>query len=309
VAEDREHGIFPDALGRAPGEPLSHPKIATSDRERLLRHWQDKKASSTPRDWGALYMGNPKPVEGALVAREILRRQRHYDTVVEPIRKAVSIDPSGGGRDTAGVCAGFLGADRKVYLTHDLSGTMSSDEWAEKACQLAFDTGADRILVEKNFGGDMTTKLVRAAWADLVRAGKITPTYLPPQIIPVNAKQGKRLRAEPIAAQMVLDNVRFAGPMSEMEDEWATWQATSTTSPGRIDASVHLVVGLLPIAGIQAIAGTVASPVRVSRKAAVGHGDAGMPYIPRGRSGPGGGRVISIDSVRSKRLGVRFPGG
>lgn len=306
VAPDLERGLYPDGLNRPPGEPLSHPRIATSDRNRLLRHWEDKRRTSTPRDWGALYMGNPRPVEGALIDREILRKRRCFEPDTSPIKHAVAVDPSGGGRDTAGIVAGYLGADRRVYFTHDLSGRMPTEEWAEASCKLAFETNADKILIEANYGGDMARRVIRAAWKDLVDRGVIPASMIPPSVIPIMARKGKVLRAEPIAQQIVLDNVRLAAPLPELEEEWATWQPTSTTSPGRIDASVHLVVGLLPIAGIQAIAGTVASPVNVSRRMAVGSGASGMPFIPRARD-RAGAQVVSIDSVRSARRGLTLP--
>lgn len=307
-AEDPEHGIPPDGLGREPGEPLSHPRIPTSDRMRLLRHWNDKKRSSTPRDWGALYQGNPRPVEGALIAREILRKRHVSEPKTVPIKHAVAVDPSGGGRDTAGIIAGYLGADRRCYLTHDLSGRMPTEEWSEKACMLAYETGADKIIVEANYGADMARRVVRAAWKDLVGKDKIPASVIPPQVVMVTARKGKVLRAEPIAQQIVIGNVWFAAPLPELSEEWATWQPTSTTSPGRIDASVHLVVGLLPIAGIQAIAGTVASPAHVSRRAAAGSGASGMPYIPRGEKQVVRhySRVVSIDLARERR-GLRLP--
>lgn len=303
VAENREQGIFPDGLGRSPGEPLSHPRLPTSDQARLLRHWEDKKRSSSPRDWGSLYMGMPRPVEGALIDREILRRRTHLTPEVVAIKHAVAVDPSGGGRDVAGIVAGYLGADRKVYITHDLSGRMPTEQWAESACMLAYTTHADRLYVETNFGADMALRVVRAAWKDLVDRGEIPTGTLPPYVMPVHARKGKLLRAEPIAQQIILDNVRFAAQLPELKEEWATWMPTSNSSPGRIDASVHLIVGMLPIAGIQAIAGTIASPVGVSRRRAIGNGASGMPYVPRRE----GARVISIDSVRSPHTGLQLP--
>lgn len=60
------------------------------------------------------------------------------------------------------------------------------------------------------------------------------------------AKQGKLLRAEPIAQQMVEDRVRLRGAFVDLENEWATWQPTDSDSPGRIDASCVLVYGLIP---------------------------------------------------------------
>lgn len=306
VAEDREHGVFPDGLGRDPGEPLSHPLIATSKRASLLRHWEDKRRTSTARDWGALYQGNPRPVEGALIDREILRRRRHFEPTTTAIKNAVAVDPSGGGRDTAGIIGGFLGADRRVYLTHDLSGRMPTEQWAETACKLAYEIHAEKMLIENNYGGDMARRVVRAAWSDLVGKGEIPAGLLPPSIVMINSRKGKVLRAEPIAQQIILDNVRMAAPMPELEEEWATWMPTSTTSPGRIDASVHLVVGLLPYAGIQALAGTVTSPVHVSRRLASGSGASGMPVIPRGQTRVGA-QVVSLDLLRRERRGITFP--
>lgn len=301
VPEDAERGVPADGLGRAPGEPLSHPRIKTSERTRLLKHWEDKRRSSTSRDWTALYQCNPRPVEGALIDREILRARRCPQPDAVPIKHAVAIDPSGGGRDTAGVVAGWLGNDRKVYLTHDKSARMSVEQWAEVACQLAFDTTADKIIIETNYGGEMGRRVVRAAWQDLVRKGTIPEGVLPPSLYMVNARKGKILRAEPIAQQIILDNVRFVEPMPELEEEWATWLPTSSDSPGRIDASAYLVYSLLPIAGMQGMAGTMSTAAHVSRRMAVGSGDSGMPIIPR--KGSGMGKVVAFDPSRSRRSG------
>src|SRR5690606_5721943 len=44
-----------DPLGREPGEPLTHPKIDEDDAEGARAHWEEKRRTSTPRDWAALY--------------------------------------------------------------------------------------------------------------------------------------------------------------------------------------------------------------------------------------------------------------
>lgn len=69
----------------------------------------------------------------------------------------------------------------------------------------------------------------------------------------MTAKQGKLLRAEPVAQQMVQDRVRLRGLFTDLEREWATWQPTDPASPGRIDASCILVYGLIPEANKGAI--------------------------------------------------------
>ncbi|MFB8347933.1 terminase large subunit domain-containing protein [Streptomyces niveus] len=236
----------PDPLGRRDGDPLTHPKIPTRNRKALQAWWAADKSGSNPRDWHALSQGDPQPAEGALVSRDLLRAIRDNSTPVEPQRIAVAIDPSGGGRDTAGIIGGFLGDDNRVWITHDRTKTMSSAEWSRTACLMAHETNAAVIFVEWNFGRDMCTLAIDTAWKALQAEGQIPEGKLMPLIQPVHAKQGKLLRAEPIAHQMVEDRVRLRGAFVDLENEWATWQPTDSDSPGRIDASCILVYGLIP---------------------------------------------------------------
>ncbi|MFD8425911.1 hypothetical protein [Streptomyces sp. NPDC059466] len=140
-----------------------------------------------------------------------------------------------------------------MWLTHDLSGPMSSAEWSSVAALLAYETNAAIIYVEWNFGRDMCVLAVSTSWESLQGEGVIPKSVLMPAIQPVRAKQGKLLRAEPIAQQMVQDKVRFRGLFSDLEREWATWQPTDPDSPGRIDASCVLAYGLIPEANQGAI--------------------------------------------------------
>lgn len=264
-------GAAVDPLGRAEGEPLPHPKIKPGDREGAAEHWRERRRASTVRDWHALYMGNPQPAEGALVTRELLKERRCFQqsppTCAAAVKAAVAVDPSGGGRDTAGVIGGYLGTDGRLYFVSDRSKAMSSDEWSRTACEMAVDIDADRIIFEANYGGDMGKLAIRTAWDTLRReeldrlrgdvpAAEYEPTdayraaarfnRLPPRIVAVHAKKSKLLRAEPIAQQWIVDRIRTRAYLPEMEEEWATWQPDQTDSPGRIDASVYLAYGLLP---------------------------------------------------------------
>lgn len=256
-----------DPLARPRGAPLTHPKIPTSDTAAAAAHWADRRRASRLRDWFSLYQCDPKPEEGALLSRELLRERRCYQAgspsgpCAKAVKHAVAVDPSGGGRDTAGIIGGYLGEDRKLYYTHDRTGVMPSDQWARAACKLAVDINADRIIAEKNYGGDMVGLAIRTAWdalrreelaelggderADTYKAKARYNTH-PPRIVLVTSRKNKLLRAEPIAQQWVEDRIRTSAYLPEMEEEWATWQPDQTDSPGRIDASVHLAYGLLP---------------------------------------------------------------
>ena len=374
---DPKMGIPPDALGRAPGVPLTHPRIDPKDEARALAHWEDKRTSSTPRDFNALYQGNPRPTEGALLSRQLLRQRRDFYPTATPVKHGVAVDPSGGGRSTAGVVGGWVGDDGRLYWCADRTEVMSSERWGDAACMLAAELDADMIWVEANYGGDMY-RVISSSWdqlrrrayayrdahpagatgvdADLVKlgatpehysrqlglsgklprtvvewalvvaseptsdetsaiygnsdearkvrgaarkllakalaeAGITTPavvvagaiaaaryTRIAPTVAPSNAKVGKKLRAEPVAQQVSNDRIRTCVPLPELEDEWATWSEEFDYSPGRIDASVHLALQMLPIPGAEAL---VSSPAGINRAQAEASGAAGMPRIAR----------------------------
>lgn len=242
---DPRFGI--DPLGRAPGEPLTHPKIPTRDRERLLAWWHEMRRTSIVRDWHSLGQGDPQPTKGALVKAELLEAIRDSTTEVAPQKIAVGVDPSGGGRDTAGIVGGFLGEDNRLWITDDETGVMSSADWSRKACLLAYRTDAAIIFVEANYGGDMAVLAIRTAWVSLQHEKAIPWDKLPPMVKAVHAKVNKLLRAEPIAQQMILDRVRLRQIFPDLEHEWQTWQSTDKASPGRIDASCVLAYGVLPV--------------------------------------------------------------
>lgn len=263
-----------DPLGRAVGDPLPHPKIAEGDATALLAYWLNIRGSVAARDWQALWQCDPKPPEGALLSWQLLRERRWYEPGRGPVcpdKKiiVVSVDPSGGGRDTAGVIGGYLGSDDRLHYTHDRSGVMPSDAWGRAACELAADTGADRIVYEKNYGGDMVLLVIRTAWEALRRDDPDRFGPIVPRLVPVVARRGKVLRAEPIAQQWVEGRCGTAAYLPEFESEWATWQLGGD-SPGRIDASVHMAWAVLPVPssgvrpnlGASILADTVLSPWR-----------------------------------------------
>lgn len=294
-----------DPLGRQPGDPLEHPEIERGDRAKALKHWYDKRDGSSARDWGALYMGDPKPPAGALASTKLMARQTHYGELPDIARVAVAVDPSGGGRDTAGIIGGFTDTEGRLYWTHDRTGVMPSEDWAREACILAAEIDADRIVLEANYGGDQTTALIRFAWKALLQeweearagdgpGGEANPYDRPmPFLAPVHSRRGKFLRAEPVAAFLSLDRVRLLPGMPELVNEWCSWQPDSPESPGRIDASVHLAYALvkaLPAGNVVSSAANVPKSTG-NLRAVIARGEGlppGMrpgPRIPRRRPG------------------------
>ena len=239
-----------DPLGRSIGDPLPHPKIVDGDGSRLTRWWERIRSSISARDWRALYQCDPKAPEGALLSWDLLRQRRCYESASCDARRArvgVAVDPSGGGRDTAGVIGGYLGEDGRAHFSHDRSGVMQPDAWGRAACEMAADIGADFIVYETNYGAAMVLLIIRTAWEALRREDPDRFGVLVPRLIPVHAKVGKRLRAEPIAQQWVENKCVTSAYLPDLESEWATFLPGQLDSPGRIDASTYLALELLPV--------------------------------------------------------------
>lgn len=240
-----------DPLGRAYGDPLPHPLIPEHDTASAAEHWSGRRRQSTPRDWGALYQLDPKPAEGALIDRDALRQMRYIPPPADPVKTVVAVDPSGEGRDLAGVVGGFLGDDNRVYITRDASVHEGADGWSRAAALLAAELDADYWVVEANgaLGKHAVRMLLSTAWESLKaeRPDDAAFQRLKPQIKAVHARKGKLLRAEPVVQQMHEDVVRLGALMPELEEEWATWQPTDSESPGRIDASTYLAYSLVRV--------------------------------------------------------------
>lgn len=269
---DPEKGIYPDALGRAVGEPLPHPKLAADDWEGMAAHWATQRERSTARDWNALYQGVPFDAEGALVSEQDIR-DHTGDAPREFRRLAVGVDPAGGGRDSVGVVVAGLDGEGRVWWLEDRTRRMSAVEWPRLVCEVADRWGADRVVVETNYGGDLGTAAVSQAWGELVREGQVSG--LCPLVVSVTARKSKVLRAEPIAQAIRTGRVWFArgAVLRQLTTEWQMWTPGSKWSPGALDAAVHVATELLPAlprgAQITAVDG-------VSRQQVAADGLAGM---------------------------------
>lgn len=236
------HGLTgPDPLDREDGDPLTHPMIEDHDREALLKHWDEKKASVLPRDWLALYQGDPHPREGALVSWEIMERATVQPRDIPPFSRIVTaIDPAGGGADEVGIVTAGVDADGIVYIVDDYaSGHHSVTEWPELVCSEAERYDVDRIIFEANFGDRLVYQAIRSAWETKERSRHVPP------ITEVRALRGKILRAEPMAQEMAQGRIKIKAGLTELMKQWTSYRPGVADSPGRLDASVYCAVELL----------------------------------------------------------------
>lgn len=245
MTPNHAQGIWADPLGRAPGEPLTHPAVPLGDNVALLDHWREQKHRVTGRDWRALWQGVPFDAEGALISADVVRDRT--ETPPEEFRRvAIGVDPSGDGRDSAGLVAGGLDEDGRLWFLQDRTERLSSLEWPRRACLMAYEHKAGEIVAETNFGGGMALTLIEQAWAALLEEGEVEG--LCPYVRGVRARVSKVLRAEPIAQAISTGRVWFArgGDLKQLGTEWTMWEPGSSFSPGALDASVHLATHLLP---------------------------------------------------------------
>jgi phage terminase large subunit-like protein len=110
------------------------------------------------------------------------------------------------------------------FVLEDKSGRYSPMGWAETAVALYYELGADRIVAERNQGGDMVESTIRTVDPNV-------PVTL------VWASKGKQPRAEPISALYEQNRVHHMGTFPELESEQTSW-VPGEDSPNHMDAAV-----------------------------------------------------------------------
>ncbi|MGK5543415.1 hypothetical protein ACSNOH_01540 [Streptomyces sp. URMC 127] len=114
--------------------------------------------------------------------------------------------------------------DGHLYVLDDRSGNLGADAWGRETCLLAIELRANAIVIETNYGGDMSKQIVQQAWQELQREQR-TEGMLMPAVMPVTAKQGKRLRVEPIAQSYEQGHVHHVGQWPTLEQQMVRWVA------------------------------------------------------------------------------------
>jgi phage terminase large subunit-like protein len=178
-------------------------------------------------------------LDGALWSRALLERCRIAGPPPDAVRVVVAVDPPAGtGGDACGIVVAELGADGLATVRADCSVEQAGPErWAKAVAQAAAVWGADRVVAEKNQGGEMVASVLKAA--DITLPVKL-----------VHANRGKVARAEPVAALYETGKVRHAGLFAALEDELCGLMRGGGyegpgRSPDRADALVWALTELM----------------------------------------------------------------
>jgi phage terminase large subunit-like protein len=170
-------------------------------------------------------------VDGALwrrawIARHRLAKAPTLDRIVVAVVPAIS---SHADSHETGIVVAGLDTQGHVYILADLSLRASPDTWARRAIDAYHAYGAEILIAEANQGGD----LVRFTLQTVDPHVDVQLTH---------ASQGKRTRAEPVAALYEQGRVHHVGTFAELEDQLCLWDASSgDLSPDRLDALVWAV--------------------------------------------------------------------
>lgn len=186
-------------------------------------------------------------------------------------RVVVAVDPPGGATE-AGItveAAAAIDGVQHGFTLADLSLKAPPNTWALVALLAYYDYGAQGLVIEQTYGGDMVPNTVNTLCALL---GVDAPV-----IYRAKTKVGKRLRAEPVVGLYQQHREHHVGYLPGLQTEQTTWVPDETTeSPNRIDAHVHGQTYLLVKGGQGQVTNPARSPLRV-------------PGVPQSWQNPGGG--------------------
>lgn len=150
-------------------------------------------------------------------------------------RVVVSIDPAvtaNAESDMTGIIVAGQDINGTCYVLEDQTGKYSPEQWATKAIDLYNKYSADRIVAERNQGGDMVRHTLHTV-------DETVPLRL------VHASRGKFARAEPVSALYERGKVKHKRGLDELENQMVVWEPLgSIGSPDRLDALVWAITEL-----------------------------------------------------------------
>lgn len=177
-------------------------------------------------------------IPGALWTRTSIDDNRRPEAPKDLERVIVAVDPATSSEehsDETGIvvvgCARDPDGYMRGYVLEDGSLRGSPDDWAKRAVSLYRLHQADRIVAEKNQGGEMVEAVIRAV-------DRTVPVSL------VHASRGKVVRAEPIAALYEQHRIHHIGRFDTLEDQMCEFSVDFDRKDGSPDRMDALVWGL-----------------------------------------------------------------
>lgn len=186
--------------------------------------------------------------------------QEVYEDLLDSMDdRALAVDPAGS-KSKRSDETGIIGMGRqdtpqggRFYVLGDATLKGTPSEWAAQTFRAARAMRVNRIVVERNFGGDMVKEAL-TNYALLNPEEANDENGVPFRIVEARAVKGKETRAEPLVGkyeQKVVWHVtggHLFGDLSKVEKEQTTWVPKSrggrSPSPNRVDAEVWAFTNL-----------------------------------------------------------------
>lgn len=189
-----------------------------------------------------LYAEVLEEAQGALWTTDMLDAASvKHENLPDFTRIVVAIDPaitSNAESDMTGIIVAAIDVNGVAYVLGDYTDRLSPQGWASKAISLYHQYGADRIVAERNQGGEMVRRTLEVE-------DETVPIKL------VHASRGKYARAEPISALYERNLVKHVvnppdgATLNDLETQMRTWEPLgSIGSPDRLDALVWAITDL-----------------------------------------------------------------
>jgi len=182
-------------------------------------------------------------IPGALWQRDDIEETRIWEVPEDMERVYVAVDPAASSKEKAdetGIIVIGLARDKdgyaRGYVLEDASLRGTPEEWGRTAVKMYRKWSADKIIAEKNNGGEMVEHVLKTVDRSIA-------------VELVHASRGKFIRAEPVSALYEQKRVHHVGEFRELEDQMCEFSIDNlrdenTGSPDRVDA---LVWGLTKI--------------------------------------------------------------
>lgn len=181
-------------------------------------------------------------VDNALWDYTLLERMRADPKEIDHLgRVVIGVDPSGakGPEDKRNDEVGIVAAGKDItgrgLVIADATLRARPEAWAAVVLNLYDNFGADRIVAEANYGGDMVRAVIHGQRASA-------------NVELVTASRGKHVRAEPISGLYARGRIVHAGSFPDLEDElvyFSTSGYQGARSPNRADAAIWALTDLM----------------------------------------------------------------
>lgn len=178
--------------------------------------------------------------EGALFSRLDLENYRRQEPPDDLTSTVVGMDPSLTGEDDEmGVVVVGRTRDNHMHVLADRSVMAVGRDAALHAWRVMAEFGADMLVYESNLGKRWMQQVLHDAYYELVGQG-LFPAGSRPVMKGIDAKIGKRTRAEPVAMRSEQGRLHMIGRHELLEDQLVTFTGWGNQeSPDRLDAMVH----------------------------------------------------------------------